>query len=273
MQFATLPDLRAQANRASQPFSKRMPSWTRRIARGRGGKDAAVHPFQKVIVCLAADRLQCQRRATPVYRGIENLHMTNLAPETRASLLLRIRDPADQAAWHEFVEIYRPVILRLAFQKGIQEADADDVAQKVLVAVAKSVEQREHDPRRAKFRTWLNRVARNAILNALTRGRPDRGSGGSALVEVLDQQASRCGPDSDLLRLEHRREVFRWAVRQVRKEFHQDTWDAFRLTAVEGRTVEAVAEALMKNPGAIYAARSRVIRRIQEKVTEYEQES
>jgi RNA polymerase sigma-70 factor (ECF subfamily) len=196
----------------------------------------------------------------------------NPAPDTRASLLARIRNPADQAAWHQFVEIYRPLILRLARQKGMQEADAEDVVQDVLVAVAKAVEQREHDRKRAKFRTWLHRVAHNAILNALTRGRPDRGSGDSALLAVLDGHESHTGPDSDLLRLEYRREVFRWAVRQIRKEFHQATWDAFWLTAVEGRAVEVVAEELAKNPGTIYAARSRVIRRIQEKVTEYEQE-
>lgn len=199
--------------------------------------------------------------------------MTNSIPETRASLLIRVRDPADQAAWHEFVEIYRPVILRLARKKGMQEADAEDVAQQVLVAVAKAVEQRGHDPRRAKFRTWLGRVAHNAILNALTRGKPDRGAGDSALLAVLNQHESHTGPDSDLLRLEYRREVFRWAARQVRQEFHQATWNAFWLTAVEGRPVEAVAEDLTKNRGAIYAARSRVMRRIQDKVTEYEQES
>jgi RNA polymerase sigma factor (sigma-70 family) len=197
----------------------------------------------------------------------------NSTPETRASLLIRVRDPADQAAWSEFVEIYRPIILRLARQKGMQEADADDVAQQVLVAVAKAVQQREHDPRRAKFRTWLGRVAHNAILNALTRGKPDRGSGDSALLALLSGHESHTGPDSDLLRLEYRREVFRWAARQVRKEFHQATWDAFWLTAVEGRAVEVVAEELAKNRGAVYAARSRVIRRIQEKVAEYERET
>jgi RNA polymerase sigma-70 factor (ECF subfamily) len=193
-------------------------------------------------------------------------------PETRGSLLIRVRNPTDQAAWHEFVEVYRPVIMRLARQKGMQEADADDVAQEVLVAVAKAVEQREHDRKQAKFRTWLHRVAHNAILNALTRSR-DRGSGNSALLAVLNQHESHAGPDSDLLRLEYRREVFRWAVRQVRKEFHQATWSAFWLTAVEGCAVEAVAAELAKNPGAIYAARSRVIRRIQQKVTEYEQQT
>jgi len=193
------------------------------------------------------------------------------APETRLSLLIRIRDPADQAAWQEFVEIYRPVILRFARQKGMQAADAEDVAQVVLAAVAKAVEQREHDPQRAKFRTWLQRVANNAILNALTRERRDRGTGGSAFQAALEQEESPGGPDSDLLRLDYRREVFRWAARQVRQEFRQDTWNAFWLTAIEGRSVEAVAKELTKNPGAIYAARSRVMRRIQEKVTEYEQ--
>lgn len=197
--------------------------------------------------------------------------MTHSIPDTRPSLLIRVRDPADQAAWHEFVEIYRPVILRLARQSHLQDADAEDLAQQVLVAIAKAVESREHDLQRAKFRTWLNRVARNAILNALTRAKPDRGSGDSALLAVLYQQESNSSPHSDLLDLEYRREVFRWAARQIRREFQQSTWDAFWMTAVDGRDVEAVARELKKNSGSIYAARSRVIRRIQEKVTEYEQ--
>ena len=65
------------------------------------------------------------------------------APETRPSLLVRVRDPADRAAWQEFVEIYRPVILRIARQKGMQAADAEDVAAEVvLAAVAKAIERR-----------------------------------------------------------------------------------------------------------------------------------
>jgi RNA polymerase sigma factor (sigma-70 family) len=194
-------------------------------------------------------------------------------PETRPSLLIRVRDPADDAAWREFVEIYRPVILRLAQQKGMQAADAEDVAQEVLAAVAKAIADREHDPKRARFGTWLHRVAYNAIADALTRRKLDRGSGDSALHAVLGQHEARNGPGSDLLRLEYQREVFRWAARQVRKEFRQETWDAFWLTAVDGRAIQAVAGEFGKDPGAIYTARSRVIRRIQEKVIEYEQDS
>ncbi|MCO6047404.1 sigma-70 family RNA polymerase sigma factor [Aeoliella sp. ICT_H6.2] len=195
----------------------------------------------------------------------------NMNPETRASLLLRVRDPADQAAWEEFVEIYRPVILTLARRKGLQAADAEDIAQQVLVAVARAIEQREHDSQRARFRTWLHRVAQNAILNALSRGKPDRATGNSTEHELINEHAAVEGPDSDLLRLEHRREVFRWAARQIRGEFQPATWDAFWLTAVEDRPVDEVANRLAKSPGAIYAARSRIVRRIQEKIAEYEQ--
>ncbi len=194
-------------------------------------------------------------------------------PETRPSLLIRVRDPADQAAWQEFVEIYQPVIVRLAQHKGMQAADADDLGQDVLAAVANAVQRWEHDPKRAGFRTWLQRVANNAILDALTRAKPDRAAGGPSLQVALSQKEARNGPDSDLLRLEYRREVFRWAARQVRKEFRQETWDAFWLTAVEGRSVEDVAKELGKDAGAIYAARSRVVRRIRKKTIEYEQGS
>ncbi|QDV19130.1 RNA polymerase sigma factor [Gimesia panareensis] len=155
----------------------------------------------------------------------------------------------------------------------MQAADADDVAQLVLVAVARAVEQRPHDHGRAKFRTWLHSVAHNAILNALIRGKPDRGSGDSALRELLNQQESQNDADSSLLRLEYRREVFRWAARQVRQEFQQETWDLFWQTAVEEHEIEDVAREYGKSRGAIYAARSRVIRRIQEKVQQYEQDS
>lgn len=86
----------------------------------------------------------------------------------------------------------------------------------------------------------------------------------------LEQQEAPSGPDAAMLQLEYEREVFRWAARQIRKEFHPETWDAFWRTAIEGHDVDSVARELSKNRGSIYAARSRVIRRIQEKVAEYE---
>jgi RNA polymerase sigma factor (sigma-70 family) len=195
------------------------------------------------------------------------------SPDTRASLLIRLKDRADDEAWTEFTEIYRPVIYRLACRKGLQHADADDLVQQVLVAVARVIDRWEIDPQRARFRTWLSRVATNAVINALTRGSPDRGSGDSGLNDFLDARPDAAdGPASELVRVEHRREVFRWAARQIQPEFHPATWDAFWLTAVDGREIEEVARQLNRSRGSVYAARSRVMRRLKEKVQEWQEE-
>jgi RNA polymerase sigma factor (sigma-70 family) len=192
-------------------------------------------------------------------------------PDTRLSLIARLKDRADQEAWCQFVEIYRPLVHRLALRKGLQDADAEDLAQQVLLAVAQALERWEPDPARARFRTWLQRIAQHLILNALTRGKPDRASGNAAQHDALYEQAAREGPDSALLRTEYQREVFRWAARQVCAEFQSDTWRAFWGTAVEGRDVAEVAEELGKKPGAVYAARGRVMRRLKQKALEWEE--
>lgn len=49
-------------------------------------------------------------------------------PETRETLLLQLRDPADAAAWERFVAVYRPAVYRLVRRRGLQDAAADDLA-------------------------------------------------------------------------------------------------------------------------------------------------
>jgi RNA polymerase sigma factor (sigma-70 family) len=195
------------------------------------------------------------------------------SPETRESLILRVQDPADEEAWREFVGIYRPVVYRLARRRGLQDADAEDLAQRVLMSVARAIGGWEPDRERGPFRGWLRRIARNAIINAVTRGRPDAGAGGTSMLQRLEQRpggSAAGGGALEELETEYRRSVLRWAAREVQREFHEETWAAFRMTAVEGRSVEEVSAALDKLPGAVYAARSRVMRRLRSKVAEYE---
>lgn len=187
-------------------------------------------------------------------------------PDTQDSLILRLRDPEDAAAWEEFVSVYRPVIVRLAILRGLQHSDADDLAQQVLLSVARSVAAWDSDPQRARFRTWLSRVVRNAVLNALSRQRPDRAAGGtSALVLINGKVADGCD-DAEVFSLEWRREAFRWAADQIRDEFQPSTWEAFWLTAVDGVSPAKAASQTGKSIGAVYVARSRVMARLQEKV-------
>jgi RNA polymerase sigma-70 factor (ECF subfamily) len=193
-------------------------------------------------------------------------------PETRASLIVRLKDRSDQAAWGEFVIIYRPVVYRLARRRGLQHADAEDLAQQVLTAVAGAVDRWQPDEKRGRFRSWLYRIAQNFIVNALSRRVPDRAAGTGAAADVLSGWPAGDGPASDLVRTEYRREVFNWAARQIRGEFQADTWESFWRTAVDGQVVPQVAAALGKTAGAVYAARGRVMRRLREKVSEWEPE-
>jgi RNA polymerase sigma-70 factor (ECF subfamily) len=190
-------------------------------------------------------------------------------PKTRASLLVRIRNPQDDEAWAEFVGLYEPVVYRIARQRGFQDADARELTQDVLVAVASAIERWEPDPARGKFRTWLFRIARNLSINLLaSRRRHAQGTGGTDFQTLLEEQEAPRGEDSDLFDQEYRRELFGRAVAQVRGQFREATWQAFWLTSVQGRDIGEVAEELGMSAGAVYIARSRVMARLREKVEE-----
>lgn len=200
--------------------------------------------------------------------------MTLSPPETRASLILRLPDADDGAAWEEFTAIYGPLVFRLARQRGLQASDADDLVQEVFASVAASVSDWLNRTHRGRFRAWLLRIARNAAVNHLTRrGTRTLAAGGSATDRVIGAIAGRQPFDADEFDLEYRRAVFRWAADQVRAGVATVTWEAFRRTHVDGRPIADVAEELQVSVGTIYIARSRVMSRLRHLVRRFEDRS
>jgi RNA polymerase sigma-70 factor (ECF subfamily) len=189
------------------------------------------------------------------------------APVTRRSLIVKLRDPADTAAWHEFVALYEPLIYRLARRKGLQDADARDLCQEVFRAVAQAIDRWDLDPARGSFRGWLSRIARNLLVNVLTR-RPYqmRGSGSTSVQDLLEALPAQDPSATALFEAEYRRQLFRWAADEVKGEFAPTTWQAFWQTAVEGRAPGDVAAALGLSVGAVYIARSRVLARLRHRI-------
>lgn len=191
-------------------------------------------------------------------------------PETRPSLLLRLRDVRDQQAWSIFLEIYQPLIYRVIRQRRVQDADAREVTQEVLLAVANSIDQWEADRQRGTFRGWLTTITRNLVVNFLIKqSRHPRGSGNSDFRRGLESLPAPVGDESELFDVEERRQIFRWAADRIRPEFRESNWQAFWRTAVEGQGAIEVARELGISPGLVYVSRNRVMKRLREKVEEF----
>lgn len=191
-------------------------------------------------------------------------------PETRNSLLVRLCDRSDREAWAEFASIYEPALYRLARGRGLQHADALDLTQEILWAVSRAIGRFNPDRERARFRTWLFRIARNLAVNALVRGGRLRGTGDSDIVQLLQQAPARDEPEATAFDLEFRREAFQQAAARVQQDVAAKEWQSFWLTSVEGIAIDETARRLSSTVGAVYAARSRVLARLRKCVERYE---
>jgi RNA polymerase sigma factor (sigma-70 family) len=189
------------------------------------------------------------------------------SPETRASLLVRIRDSQDAQAWCQFVDLYAPLIHGFARKHGLQDADAADLTQDVLATVARSVQKLEYDSRRGSFRGWLFTIVRNRVYNFLTRRRPyEQGSGDTGAHNLLRQHADPAEAPDAAWENEYQRHLFACAASVVQQQVHDGTWQAFWQTAVQGRSAQDVARQLHMTVAAVYIAKSRVMAQLKEQI-------
>lgn len=192
------------------------------------------------------------------------------SPNTRPSLLVRIRDARDGQAWSQFVALYAPLVYGYARKRGLQDADAADLTQDVLRAVAGAAGRLEYDPKRGSFRGWLFTIVRNKLRDFLdARVRQAQGSGDTGAHEMLEQHAA---PDEDVWEREYQQRLFAWAADQIRGEFQDTTWQAFWQTAAEGKSAKEVAMALGMTVAAVYLAKSRVLARLKEQIQQVQDE-
>jgi RNA polymerase sigma factor (sigma-70 family) len=193
---------------------------------------------------------------------------------TKPSLLMRIRSAEDAAAWSQFVDVYAPLIYGFARKHNLQDADAADLTQEVLRAIARSVHRLDYDPRHGSFRGWLFTVVRNKLHDhRASRARRMQGSGDTAAQIWLQQLPDPTPDQSAEWELEHQRRLFAWAAEQVQQTISNSTWQAFWQTAVEGRNGAEVASDLGLTVAAVYLAKGRVMARMKKLIEQLESES
>lgn len=190
----------------------------------------------------------------------------NEIPQTRVSLILRLRHSSDAEAWQEFAEIYQPLIYRLGVKRGLQPADARDLTQEVLLRVASAINDWNPNPERGSFRGWISRITRNLVVDFMRRNSRLPITSDKTSVYRLVHSVPQPSAETGIFDFEHERQVFAWAAEKIKISFGETTWLAFWTTAVDKRKADEVAKELGISRGAVYVARSRVMARLKETI-------
>ena len=179
---------------------------------------------------------------------------------TSITLLERVRQQDDSAAWNRFVELYTPLLLNWARQRGLQENDAVDLAQEVLIIARQRLPTFNYDPT-LRFRSWLRTIAVNKANEFYRR----RKIGNQQLTEGQIAKMV-AGSDKEFWEEDYRKQLFARALQIMQDKFESGTWKV----ALESLTTDRPARELSREFGisesAVYQARSRVLCRLREEL-------
>jgi RNA polymerase sigma-70 factor (ECF subfamily) len=190
-------------------------------------------------------------------------------PTTRVTFLARLQlDPADQSAWGAFVERYGRHIYRWCRQWNLQDADAEDVTQEILVRLAQKLRDFRYDPT-GSFRRWLKTVAHHVWRNFVT-SRRGRSAAGDGRAQELIQTLHARGDLARELEEAFDHELLDAASVRVRLRVAPHTWEAFRLVAFEGVPPAEVAATVHMQVAMVYVARHKVQKMLQEEIRKLE---
>lgn len=176
---------------------------------------------------------------------------------TPVSLLQRLRLPSEQEAWRRFVALYTPLLYHWARRVGLSSTDASDLVQDVLLLLVRKLPEFNYQPGK-RFRAWLWTVLVNKYRENLRRRNPVQAVGGAEQLDVL------AAPDqlAEIGEAEYREHVVRQALRLMKEEFQPNTWQACWETVMNGKPAEVVGAELGLSPGAVRAAKFRVLTRL-----------
>ena len=189
---------------------------------------------------------------------------------TLSSMLLGGVQQMDPDSWSRLVSTFGPIVYRWCRSSGVSESDASDLVQDVFASVARGISRFEREKTEGSFRSWLATITRNRVRDHFRRqANRHTAEGGTEALTRLQQQAdsldsSICGDSIDS-------PLIRRALETVRAEFEETTWKAFWMTTVEGKQASVVAELLGISVASVYQAKSRVLRRLRQRVAEIPQ--
>ena len=222
-------------------------------------KSATLHPprrhrlIQLSVAGIRVQRSEFLTQTTPI----------SSPPQTRETLLIRLRDPGDEASWNLFAEIYTPLFYGFCVKRGLQHADAADVIQEVMCSVARAIRGFDYDPQRGQFKSWLFTAVRHAISGYF---RKSARLPLTALETQFFERVSQIPDEQEQLDWErdYQRQLLAWAMGKVRGDYAGHIWKAFEETALRGRSPSEVAAELGMTNNAVAVARHRIIQKLKD---------
>jgi len=175
---------------------------------------------------------------------------------TRITLLGRLVTNTDKDAWREFVEHYGARIYRWCRARGLQESDAQDLTQDLLVKLVNQMKTFEYNPTKS-FHAWLKTITLNALFDAVKKNRRAK--------ELLDNLAAQKGLMEEL-KPQFDREALEEAMARAELRVERNTWEAFRLTAIEELSASEAADQLKIPESRIRVYKYRVTKLIREEM-------
>lgn len=183
---------------------------------------------------------------------------------TRASLLGRVKDMADQSSWQDFFDTYWRLIYSTARKAGLTPEESQDAVQDTLAAVARNITEFRYDPARCSFKSWLLLITRQRIIWQL-RKRPPASSQSAPSdhdgprTATIDQIPDPVGGDLDAhWEEEWQKNLMAAAFTQIKRQVKAKQFQMFDLYALQHWPVRDVARTLRVSVAQIYLAKHRV---------------
>jgi RNA polymerase sigma-70 factor (ECF subfamily) len=189
--------------------------------------------------------------------------MVPLEPTTSMTLLGQLRLTGQSAAWDRFNQLYWSLLVAWAKRHGLQDADAEDLAQDILSELKANLAR--YDREKGKFRAWLSTICKNRCRDQIRRQSKAREvHDGVALANLADGF-----PLTDLEEHEHQQALVNRGLEMIRGDFNDETWAAFDRMDRQGRKAGDVAGELGMTVNAAYLASNRVRTRLRREIAEF----
>lgn len=183
-------------------------------------------------------------------------------PETSPTFLDHLRDPGNDVAWRRFVELYCPIVYRLAKRKGLDRESAEVIVQEFCVRMVRYLQDFEYDRKRGRFRGWVRKVALHEIYRFWRRqhaGKPKAVISIDAENDVVPDPADDSWWEgAEIARLLH------LALDDVRSQVSSRDYDIFRRTVLNDEAVEDVSKRHDVTANHIYGIKFRMLRLIRQ---------